>query len=142
MPRRDVFVPASLKRRMLTAGLAEEVQELHGNRCPCCNRVMVKHRASKTRWKVPSDHPTAAHDIATGHGGNPVVWVFACNRCNLEQGTRTFEQWARHLAYYGDERAPLVAALATFIDDWCARNGVKRKVERKDRRSEAWHSLG
>ena len=138
--RSDGLIPRSLKRRSITAGLAEEVQQVYGNRCPCCNRVMVRHRPSKIRWKVPRDHPTVAHDIATGSGGNPVVWVYACNACNAEQGSLSFEEWGRHLAYFKDERAPRVLALAAFVAEWCETNDVPRMLEKKRRRPTPWIS--
>lgn len=139
MPPRELgarYVP----RRAVTLGLHEEAQEVYGNRCPCCDRVMVKHRPNKTRWKVPSDHPTVAHDVATGHGGNPAVWVYTCAACNRAQGTLTFEQWGRNLAYFKDERAERVRRLAKMINDWRAEHEVPAMVASKKRRPTPWHS--
>lgn len=130
-----------MRRSVKPARLHEAVEALHGSRCPCCDKIMVRHRRSQTRWRVPRDHPTVAHDVATGCGGNPDVWVYTCLACNAAQGILSFEEWARHLAYYGDKRAERVDKLARFIIQWCEERDIPRRIGKKDRRPVAWHSL-
>lgn len=131
---------ASRVARSLHAGLAAEIEKVYRNRCPCCNKVMRRARKAQLRYRVPRDHPTVAHDEPTGGGGNPEVWVYACQACNHEQGQLTFRQWAGHLAYVGDERAARVEALADRIDAWCEETGTPKVLERKKRRPTPWIS--
>lgn len=107
--------------------LANDVQKELGHRCPCCNNVM--RRSRKASGENYRDRPTVAHDHPQGFGGNPEVWVWACNACNMEQGRLTFRQWACTLLQRGEiEKGERVGRLADFIDQWRINNAVPAKV--------------
>ena len=59
-------------------------------------------------------------------GGNDEVWVYACWRCNADQGSESFYDWARHLERHQDPRAAFVRELDKIISAWCEANDVQR----------------
>lgn len=105
----------NIEVRVFHSQLADEVRAVHGARCPCCLKVMVKPRRQSIVNKRRRDKITVAHDKPVGMGGDPTVWVFACLGCNGDQAARPFAAWASQLARSGDARAAAVAALAHFI---------------------------
>lgn len=88
-------------------------------RCPCCLRVMTKNKL-KPGKPNPSTHQTKGHDKPVAFGGDHLVWVNMCYRCNNEQGSRDLVQWAHHLLRFEDPRAENVVALAVFVREWAA----------------------
>lgn len=78
---------------------------------------MVRSKNRKGRPGTRRDIRTVAHDTPVGYGGNHAVWVFTCLECNMQQGARTFRQWARWLDRIGDSRAAAVHTLADTIEN-------------------------
>ena len=98
--------------------LAERVRAEHGSRCPCCGHPMVQPRKSNLVAKKRRDRITVAHNWPVGFGGDPTIWVYACNGCNNDQKGQTFRAWSQGLARAEDPRADRVAALADIVDDF------------------------
>lgn len=96
--------------------LATRMQLIYRMRCPCCRHPMVTPRKKNITSVKRRDRMTVAHDRAVGLGGDDEVWVFACQGCNSEQGSRTFRMWASVLERAQDRRAAFVAELADHID--------------------------
>jgi hypothetical protein len=92
-------------------------------KCPCCRTPMYRGRKGD-KVHHQRETPTMAHDVPVAVGGNPLVWVHACLRCNNQQGSLTFAQWAAKLRRAGDRRAEHAQKLADFIDRWRRENGV------------------
>jgi hypothetical protein len=114
--------------RNLFSDLRHIVEAAHGNRCPCCSRVMrpPPRQAVRRPVRQPRDTRTRGHDMPVAYGGNPAIWVNICCGCNGEQGAYSFRQWAGWLARADDPRAAAVARLADTIDGWAQTHGVER----------------
>lgn len=98
-----------------SSNLAFDAQLRWGSRhCPCCGRAMHtrEHRPGRPQ---PRDARTRGHDVPVSLGG--VAWIYICFGCNNDQGSLPFAVWARKLAAAGDARAPLVQAVAEFIEE-------------------------
>lgn len=103
--------------------LHEAVSATHGRACPCCGTGMRwKGRFKRPGAIQPGDMATRAHDRPVAHGGDPDVWVWACLRCNNEQGVLDFVAWARKLVRSSDRRAERVVALAVVVRTWVSNN--------------------
>lgn len=125
-------VSSHIAQRTFSASLAVDAEAEFGYmRCPCCRVPMIKSRRANARNHVTSETPTVAHHIAVAYGGNPRVWVYACHRCNNQQGGLDFRQWSATLRAQGDDRrAEHAERLANWIEAWCARNGVMLRTGR------------
>lgn len=118
--------------RVFHASLASDLRkEYRRNECPCCGRAMFHGKPRRKGDETRRDRATVAHDIATGYGGNPAVWVWACLQCNADQADVPFWNWGKVLERRGDPRADRVLRLAGLVLDWCAANKVERKLGRK-----------
>lgn len=87
--------------------------------CPCCGNRM-KQRPHKPGRPTPGDQRTKAHDAPVARGGDPDRWLWACLRCNGDQGALTFAGFARMLILSGDPRADRVVEVARFVAEWVA----------------------
>lgn len=129
MPKKEHMELTVFHRR-----LADKVHAKHGNRCPCCRRLMNDRKVRLGR-STHSDKRTVGHNVAVAFGGNPEVWVYICHGCNNEQATRSFYEWGRHLQFRSDERAEAVLRLAELVEFWCAVTGTaaERLLEPRNR---------
>lgn len=104
--------------------ICEAARRRWRSRCPCCLRVMTD-RKQKPGVPPPNTARTRGHDKPVAFGGDHLIWVDMCVRCNNTQGSRDLVQWARHLIRWEDERrggprAENVVALAVFVREWVA----------------------
>jgi hypothetical protein len=123
MPKQEHMELTVFHRR-----LADKVHAKHGNRCPCCRRVMNDRKVRMGR-STPRDKRTVGHNVAVAFGGNPEVWVYICHGCNNEQATRSFADWGRYLVSKFDERGDAVCQLAELIEFWCALHKVELAIK-------------
>jgi len=84
------------------------------DKCPCCGVRMTGGRYIAGRVAPPT-YKTRGHDKAIAEGGSLNLWVWICNRCNVNQASLSFEVWARKLMRADDARAERVAELADFF---------------------------
>lgn len=113
---------AGYRRASTDRRLARAVADQFGwDNCPCCG-VRMREVRPKPGRVAPPDARTLAHDEAVARGGDVNSFVWACTRCNGEQGPLSFEVWARKLGLAGDERATRVLALVAFIRAWKLRD--------------------
>lgn len=87
----------------------------YGNNCPCCGvrmeqRLLDKHRAIDR---------TRAHIFSSRHSQRNTIrdWFYACQRCNLDQGPLSIDEWTLILVYRGDDRAQRVLDLLKILGD-------------------------
>ena len=118
---RDIAYPNHYVR-MYHNQLADIVALEHRYRCPCCGHTMVTPRRDTPANNRRRDLRTVAHDKPVGFGGDPRIWVYACQGCNTNQAGLSFRSWSLLLRHRGDRRAAAVAALADRIDNFLERN--------------------
>lgn len=102
--------------RIYHGRFADEVDHEHRGRCPCCGHPMVRPRRDNPTNSRRRDRRSIAHNEPVGYGGDPTVWVYACQGCNADQGTLSFRAWSFQLHRRSDARAGAVAALADRIE--------------------------
>lgn len=105
----------NLEMRTFHTDLAVEVEKKFGSLCPCCRNPMVRPRKRNDTNRRRRDKISVAHDHAVSNGGSPQRWVYACQGCNTDQGSRSFKVWAASLRHADDRRAGFVAELADII---------------------------
>lgn len=86
--------------------------------------VMGKSRKKNQTAQTRRDRASRGHNVAVAFGGNRDVWVWICMKCNQEQGSMSFFDWAMVLKERGDQRWLDVLGLHFQIRAWCSRNGV------------------
>lgn len=75
---------------------------------------MVLGPTHESRQPQPPHTRTRAHLVAQARGGR--MWVWACRRCNMDQGLMSLSEWAARLGRENDPRFPRVVRLVSDLE--------------------------